>query len=344
MPYSLNVTIILSILLIIGSIGAYFIIDRRVNAYLKTIHRSLLILIYALLSIAILAVVAFCFYIWGVDLNTMLLDFWDVLTTLFSEKIGAFISTLALILFSVFVTKLFKMMVARSQANIDVLNQKRKHTIIKITSSIVNYAVKIIVVLAILAVWGVNVLPALAGVGMLGLVVGLGAQDLIKDFIAGFFIVFEKHFDVGDTIEVNGFKGKVIDIGLKTTKVMNWKKDVKIFNNASVHNAINYSITESLAIVEFGVSYDADIDVVLNALKEELPKTREVIPEIIEDPVCLGVINFAASSVDLRVTARTLTEQHYGVERALRKEIKKILGVYGIEIPFTQIVLHNKKD
>lgn len=94
--------------------------------------------------------------------------------------------------------------------------------------SLIRYAAYIICVIVILGIWKVNVMPALAGLGIVGLVVGLGAQKLISDFVSGLFVVFEHHFDVGDTIIVGDFKGEVIDIGLKTTKIRDWRGRVKI--------------------------------------------------------------------------------------------------------------------
>ncbi|QWC00450.1 mechanosensitive ion channel family protein [Mycoplasmatota bacterium] len=342
MIFSLPINIVITIALVILIVGSYLLINTIINRREEKLKKVLIFILYLFLFIIIMASLLFALYIWGVELQNYLNDLWDTIGAGLLEKIGAIISTVLIFVISGFVIKLFKILVRRSQKYMRTANDRRKHTIIKITSSIVNYVVFIIGLLLILAVWGINVLPALAGLGILGLVVGLGAQDLIKDIIAGFFIVFEKHFDVGDMVEISGFKGEVIDIGLKTTRVRNWKQDVKIFNNSSVQNAINFSVTESLAIVEFGIAYEADVDQALEVLKNELPKTRELMPELVDDPVCVGVIALADSSVNMRVVARTKSEQHYGVERVLRKEIKKILDNAGIEIPFPQIVINNK--
>ena len=96
-------------------------------------------------------------------------------------------------------------------------------TIDKVIISLTRYVVIIIAVVAILGLLGADVMPALAGLGIAGLVLGLGAQKLITDFISGLFIIIEHHFDVGDIVEFGGFKGEVIDLGLKTTKIRNWR-------------------------------------------------------------------------------------------------------------------------
>jgi small conductance mechanosensitive channel len=198
-------------------------------------------------------------------------------------------------------------------------------------------------VLVILSIWGVDVLPALAGLGILGLVVGLGAQSLIKDLIAGFFIIFEHHFDVGDVVEINGFKGRVIDIGLKTTRVQNWKNDIKIFSNGNITESINYSLADSFAVIEFGISYGSDIQRTLELLEQELPKHMDKLPDLIDIPKVLGVTDLASSSVNIRVIAKTNPETQYAVERKLRQAIKELLDENGIEIPFPQVVVHEAK-
>lgn len=344
MPYSIGLSIGLTVAILVILVAVFLLANKFINKSDSKSSKWLLFISYLVVFILFVFGLGYGSYIWGFDLQTYLSDSWEQIGIAVLERVGAIISTVIIILFSTFIIKVFRILVAKSQVKIKTSNEKRKHTILKITSSIFNYTVKIIALLAILAVWGINVLPALAGLGILGIVVGLGAQDLIKDIISGFFIVFEKHFDVGDMVEINGFKGEVIDIGLKTTRVMNWKKDVKIFNNSSVQNAINYSLTESIAIVEFGIAYEEDVDKTLEVLKEALPKTRELIPDLVEDPVCVGVIELAGSSVNLRVVGRTKTETHYGVERMLRKEIKKILNANDIEIPFPQVVVHQAKE
>jgi small conductance mechanosensitive channel len=195
----------------------------------------------------------------------------------------------------------------------------------------------------ILSIWGVNVGPALAGLGIAGLVIGLGAQKFINDLISGFFIIFEQHYDIDDVIEVQGFKGVVTDIGLKTTRIRNWKGDVKIMANGDMTNLTNYSRNPSVAVVDFGIAYEEDIQKTFNLLEEYLPKFKATQPDVVEDPINLGVVSLGASSVDIRVMARTNNEKHYGIERALRKFIKDMLDENDVEIPFPQIVVSHKE-
>ena len=93
------------------------------------------------------------------------------------------------------------------------LNNPKFKTIVRIIYSLLKYTLFLVLVLLLFSIWGIDIAPALAGLGLLGFVIGLSAQKFIGDIIAGFLIVFENHFSVGDTVDVNGFTGTVIDFG-----------------------------------------------------------------------------------------------------------------------------------
>jgi len=307
-----------------------------------TLKKGIIILIYSvtflLLGLAILGIL----YIWDFDLNTYFLTIYDQGTIILVDSVGKLVSSAIIIFISMLILKISKITLKRVGLK-ESVNQRRKRTVARVTRSITKYVVGILTILIVLSVWGVNVAPAIAGLGILGLVIGLGAQKFINDLISGFFIVFEHHFDVGDKIEVQGFKGEVIDIGLKTTKIRNWKNEIKILSNGEINNLINFSKEFSIAVVEFGIAYSEDVQSTIDLLNRELPLMRNEFSEIVEDPKVLGVVNLSNSSVDMRAIAKTLNEQHYAIEREMRKRIKKILDSNGIEIPFPQVVVHQPK-
>lgn len=336
---SVTTNILVTIAVFIFVVGVFWMVNRFINKKGENLNKIPITLLYLLLLVMFVGGIFFIFYTWNFDFSTFIADFWSDASTLILSKLGDLVYSVVVIFATSFILKMFKVLMKKG-ANRVGPNQKRRQTMFKITNSLVNYTVKLLAVLVILAIWGVDVLPAVAGLGILGLVIGLGAQSLIKDFIAGFFIIFEHHFDVGDIVEINGFKGTVIDIGLKTTRVKNWKQDIKIFSNGSISDSINYSTAPSTAIIDFGIGYGEDIQKTIDILNEELPKYKELLPNILEDPVVVGVIELADSSINLRVIVKTATEQHYGIERALRQGIKEILDKNGIEIPFPQRVIH----
>lgn len=337
----LNIT--LTILIIVFVI-ALFILERMIiKKYEETIKRWLVTLLYlASLIVFVLGVVGILL-IWNFDFQSFFTNSWAGIVASVTSSISALIGTGITLFIWLLLLQIARITLKRIGDKKGPL-QKRRKTITKVTYSIINYAIAIISIIVILAIWGVNVIPALAGLGIVGLVVGLGAQKFIQDLIAGFFIIFEHHFDVGDVIEVSGFKGTVIDIGLKTTKIRNWKGDIRIFNNGEVNTLINYSKNPSVAVVEFSIAYQEDIDSTIQILNASFPSFRERYKEILlEDPTVTGVIALSANGVDLRVTVKTLNEQQYGIERALRKYIKETLDRNKIEIPLPQIVVNQAK-
>lgn len=251
------------------------------------------------------------------------------------------LSILVLFIFS-FLSKLITLLLSRVGSKVGV-NQKRRQTVTKLVSSVIRYTLVIIMIIVILAMWGVNVIPALAGLGILGLVLGLGAQQFINDLISGFFIIFEQHFDVGDIVEVDGFKGTVSDLGLKTTRVLNAKGQLKIISNGKISSLINYSKNHSVAMVDFTIAYKEDISKVTLILNDNLDKKVEHLDQVLTKPSVVGVIGLNENGVELRVSCKTLTEQHYTVERTLRQAIKELLEQNNIEIPFKQVVIHQVK-
>ena len=148
---------------------------------------------------------------------------------------------------------------------------KKGKAIVDILCSLIKYAAVIVLLFFVLKTVGVDTTTILAGIGILGLVVGLGAQPLIADIIAGLFIVFEKVFDVGDIIVVDGFRGSVTEIGIRTTKLVDTNGNVKIINNADVKTVINMTNQLSLAVCDIGIEYGESLERVEAILKEKFP-------------------------------------------------------------------------
>ncbi len=209
--------------------------------------------------------------------------------------------------------------------------------------NIIKYIVVIFVVLAILSVFGINVKSILAGLGIGTAIIGLAFQDMAKDLIAGFGIITEGTYDVGDTIEIEGFMGEVTALGLKTTQIKNYKGAVKIVANRYMDNIINYSLNNSLAQVDVSVAYEHNAEEVeksLNNMIKELSGKLEFAKKDIE---IWGVESLADSSVVYRVVVECEPTKQFTVQRSLRREIKKAFDKDGIKIPYNQIEVHNGK-
>lgn len=220
---------------------------------------------------------------------------------------------------------------------------QRIKTVNMLIINVIKYVIVIIVLLAILALYGVNVSSLVAGLGITAAIIGLAFQDLAKDLIAGIFIITEGQYEVGDTIEVDGFMGEVIALGLKTTQIRNYKGATKIIGNHYMDNMINYSLHNSLAVVDVGTDYahsPEEIETVLNNLAQELNgKIKEAKGEL----QIWGINELDDSSVVYRVAVEVNSMKQFEVERFLRKKIKEAFDKENIKIPFPQVEVHNGK-
>jgi small conductance mechanosensitive channel len=200
--------------------------------------------------------------------------------------------------------------------------------------------------LFVLTAWGVDSTTLLASIGLLGLVISFGAQSIIEDVISGLFLIIEKQFSVGDIILIDDFRGKVMEIGLRTTKFLDLANaDLKIVNNSQVKNVINASINASTAVAEVGVSYETDVET-LEALlqKEFIPDFKKKYADILEgDFTYLGVSALADSSVNLKFGAKVKETDRPKTIRLINREFKIFCDKNKIDIPFPQVTINYKE-
>ncbi len=219
-------------------------------------------------------------------------------------------------------------------------NNTRGETVGILMTSIAKFASMIIALILVLSAWNVPTPTLLAGAGIVGLAVSFGAQGLLEDVFAGLSIIFEKQFVVGDFVEVDGFRGEVIEIGPRNTRIKNIFGNILIMANSDIREIINLSEDLSAAISEISIEYSQDIDKVEEIIKSNLPSIKEKIPEIIKGPKYSGVEELGNSSVVVRVVAHCDEKNRINVRRALNKELKRVLDENGINIPFPQLVVH----
>ena len=218
-------------------------------------------------------------------------------------------------------------------------SNKRGKTISTLVTSFIKYLIAIIAILLILSAFGVDTKTLLASAGILGLVIGLGAQSLISDIIAGVFIVFEGEFEVGDIVVIDEWRGTVAEIGIRTTKIIDYGGNIKIVNNSQIQTIINQTKELSMAKAEISIEYGKSIPEVEQVIMNNLDNIKSKIPEIVEGPYYKGVNALSASSVDLLFLAQCKEEDLYSVQRALNRELKILFDENGIGIPFPQITI-----
>ena len=216
--------------------------------------------------------------------------------------------------------------------------ERREQTLHKLLENALSYVVYFSAILAILQEFSIDVKGLLAGAGVLGLAVGFGAQSLVKDVISGFFILFEDQFSVGDYVKIGTAEGKVEEIGLRTTKIKNFTGELFILPNGTITQVVNYSVKNSLAIVDVTIPFELGIEKVEKLIEEYLDLMSKDNPDLLGKPKLVGAHDFTEDSVIERVVAETKPMRHYDIARDISIGIKKHLQGEGIEIPYPTLV------
>ena len=212
----------------------------------------------------------------------------------------------------------------------------RLQTVTDLITGLLKYVAVIIAIVWGLGIIGVNTTAVLAGVGIVGLILGFGAQSLIEDIITGAFIIFENQYSVGDD-----FRGIVRSIGVRTTVIEDAGGNLKVVNNSDIRNFQNRSRNNSVALVVVGVSYSTDLRELEAMLKESLPRLKEEHPDLyLTVPRYLGVEELADSGINLKFAADVTEENIFNGQRMLARDIKNLFDDKGVEIPFPQVVVH----
>lgn len=196
-----------------------------------------------------------------------------------------------------------------------------------------------------LAILGVNLTGIFASLGIASLIIGFGAQSLIEDAVTGIFIIFEGQYHVGDIIVLDGFRGTVRRIGIRTTCIEDAGGNQKIVNNSDIRNVQNRSRNSSIAVCDLCISYDADIRKVEKVIAATLPKIHTKYSELfLNAPRYVGVESLGESSVVMRIVADVTEENFFLGYRTLNRELKLMCDENNIEIPFNQIVVHQAQS
>lgn len=219
----------------------------------------------------------------------------------------------------------------------------RARTILTLLNSLLRYAAAIVILCWGLSILGVDVSVIVASVGVVTLVVGFGVESLIADAGTGIFILFENQYNVGDIVEVGGFRGTVREIGIRTTAIEDAGGNVKIINNSDMKNILNRSEHASRAVCDIDIPYETDLE----ALEAKLPELLEEIyrqnPDALKAvPQYLGVEKLGASSVVLRFVAEVAETDLFSASRLMNRGLWLGLRKLGVECPFQQLDVHTK--
>lgn len=217
----------------------------------------------------------------------------------------------------------------------------RARSIISLTSSLMKYLAFIVILCWGLTIIGVNITTIIASIGILALIVGFSAESLIADVVTGTFMLLENHYNVGDIVEINGFRGIVTSIGIRTTCITDSGDNVKIINNSEMKNILNRSDNSSRAVGDISIPYETD----LTALEKKLPALMQEIYDrnsatLNGLPVYLGVQALEASGILLRFIVEVDEKNIFSAGRLLNRELLLGFKKLGIECPYTRLDVH----
>ena len=185
-----------------------------------------------------------------------------------------------------------------------------------------------------------NVASIVASLGVLTLIIGLGCQTLINDVVAGLFVVIDDFYDVGDIVIIDGFRGVVTEIGLKSTKLKDDGGNIKAINNSQITTVTNLTREPSLITVSIGASYNEDVNHVEAVIAKELPKIKDKIPALISGPTYRGIKGFDDAAVEYFFIATCPEENRFQTTRDLNRELYLMFVENDITIPYNQIVVN----
>ncbi len=262
--------------------------------------------------------------------------------------VGASIKIIAIFLLSYLIVFIGKRIIARifklrMQSPLKY-SERRQQTLLKLSQSVLSYVVYFSAIIGALSSLNINVAGLLAGAGIAGLAIGFGAQNLVKDVITGFFIIFEDQFGVGDYVRINtssAAEGTVTEIGLRTTKIVGTTGEVYIVPNGQITEVVNFSLNNSKAVIDMQVGIEADIEKIENVMTEYLKTLPKQYEELVDVPKFVGVQNVTGTEITIRIVAETKPQQHYGIARIIRRDVKKILEKNGIPMAYPKMMIYD---
>ncbi len=215
---------------------------------------------------------------------------------------------------------------------------KKKKTYLKLFKSIFKYVILIVVVVLVLQVNGINVTSIIAGLGIASVIAGFALQDAIKDIIMGFNIIVDEYYSVGDVVRIGEIEGKVLELGLKSTKMVD-------INTNDIFVIANREISKSLVV---STQFDIDIPI---PYKEKISRVESIIEEIISQVKDLknitnieyrGLNKFGESAIYYKIRMYAKAEYQPQLKRDINRIIKLELDKNNIDIPYMQVDIHNK--
>jgi moderate conductance mechanosensitive channel len=232
----------------------------------------------------------------------------------------------------------------RETQELSVRSEQRVEALSTVLRSIVGVVIWTFAGFMILGQLGIDLGPLLAGAGVVGLAIGFGSQALVRDFLAGLFILVEDQFGVGDVVDVGEATGKVEAVSLRTTRIRSIDGVLWHVPNGEIRRVGNQSQHWSRALLDVQVAYGTDLRHAREVIKRVADRLWQDGGDIINEPEILGVENLAANGIDIRLSVDTRPSAQWTVARQLRERIAAEFEREGIEIPFPQQTVWHRQD
>lgn len=197
----------------------------------------------------------------------------------------------------------------------------------------------VIAAMVVAGIVGIELGPLIAGAGIAGVALGFGAQSLVKDCIAGLFMLIEDQYGIGDVVDLGEAVGVVEEVSLRTTVLRSLDGTVWHVPNGVVQRVGNRSQLWSVAVVDVDVAYDTDLEQARELFQRaatEVCEREEFTERVLEPPVVLGIEALAADGISIRLTVKVTPAAQWDLQRAIRQHVKAVFDEAGVEIPFPQ--------
>ncbi len=216
---------------------------------------------------------------------------------------------------------------------------QRAQSLGALATSVAGFVVWILALFMILGTFGLNLGPLVAGAGVIGVALGFGAQNLVRDFISGVAMLLEDQYGVGDIIDAGDASGVVEGITLRTTKVRDVTGTLWHIPNGEIRRIGNMSQEWARALLDVGIAYGADIDrasEIILGVATQMAQEEPFSEDVLDTPEIWGVQALGDNSVDVRLVVKTTPGRQWAVARELRRRIKIAFDAADVEIPYPQ--------
>lgn len=231
---------------------------------------------------------------------------------------------------------------------VNIKSEKNKHeknrrkTVLVLFKNISKYLIIIITIVCLLAIFHINTTALVTSIGAVSVVIGLVFQDVLKDILVGVSIILEDTFSLGDYVEINGFKGEVVNFNLKSTRLKSLTNEVRIISNRNISEVTNFSLNKIMLLINVNAAYEEKYEKVESVLNDVINNLKKdtLFEEIVLAP---GIEDLSSSSVVYRISTIINIKDKFEAKRKILKEIKVTFDKNNIKIPYTQIEVHNAK-